>query len=106
MPGSHHYQRRADVPADIAQQMVPFEAKAGSVVAMDGRLWHTSGANRTRDDERALLFGYYSRSFIRPQWNFNVGLSEAVKQSLSPQLRRWLGLELAANLGPLDKTSS
>ena len=42
MPGSHHYQRRADVPADIAQQMVPFEAKAGSVVAMDGRLWHTS----------------------------------------------------------------
>jgi len=105
MPGSHHYQRRADVPADIAQQMVPFEAKAGSVVAMDGRLWHTSGANRTRDEERALLFGYYSRSFIRPQWNFNVGLSEAVKQSLSPHLHRWLGLELAANLGPLEKAS-
>ena len=104
MPGSHRYQRRADVPDDIAQQMVPFEAQAGSVVAMDGRLWHTSGMNRTRDEERALLFGYYSRSFIRPQWNFNVGLSEAVKQGLPPQLRRWLGLELAANLRPLNKT--
>lgn len=104
MPGSHRYQRRTDVPADIAQQLVPFEAQAGSVVAMDGRLWHTSGPNQTRDEERALLFGYYSRSFIRPQWNFNVGLSEAVKQGLPPELQRWLGLELAANLRPLNKT--
>ncbi len=102
MPGSHHYQRRSDIPEDIADQMIPLEAPAGSVVAMEGRLWHTSGANITEDQERALLFGYYSRSFIRPQWNHNVGLSEETKAGLSPDMQRWLGLGLAANLAPLD----
>ena len=99
MPGSHRYERLADVPADIRDHMIPMQAKAGSVVAMDGRLWHTSGENRTQSEERALLFGYYSRSFIRPQWNFNVGLSEATQARLSPELKRWLGLGLVANIG-------
>jgi ectoine hydroxylase-related dioxygenase (phytanoyl-CoA dioxygenase family) len=27
----------------------PFEASAGSFIAMEGRLWHTSGANVTAD---------------------------------------------------------
>lgn len=97
MPGSHCFERREDVPADMADRMIPLEAKAGSVVAMDGRIWHTSGANRTQDEERALLFGYYSRSFIRPQWNFNVGLSEETKATLSPDLTEWLGLGVVAN---------
>lgn len=97
MPGSHRFERREDVPADLADQMIPIEAKAGSVVAMEGRIWHTSGANATRDEERALLFGYYSRSFIRPQWNFNVGLSEETKATLSPELQDWLGLGVVAN---------
>ena len=103
MPGSHRFERYADVPSDIAERMIPFEAKAGSIVAMEGRIWHTSGANRTQDEERALLFGYYCRSFIRPQWNFNVGLSETTKAQLSPALQRWLGLELTANMRTLAK---
>ena len=98
MPGSHRFERLADVPADIAEQMIPFEAKAGSVVAMDGRIWHTSGVNSTQDEERALLFGYYSRSFIRPQWNFSAGLSEETKSTLSPELRELLGLGVVANI--------
>ncbi len=57
--------RKAEVPAEAAERTMPFEAKAGSVVAMDGRLWHTSGANVSQARERALLFGYYSAAFIR-----------------------------------------
>ena len=72
--------------------MIPFEAKAGSIVVMEGRLWHTSGANITKDKERALLFGYYSRSSIPAQWKFNLGLREETKQTLSPQMEQWLGL--------------
>ncbi len=97
MPGSHRFERREDIPADMADKMIPIEAKAGSVVAMEGRVWHTSGANVTRDEERGLLFGYYIRSFIRPQWNFNVGLSEETKATLSPELKDWLGLGVVAN---------
>ena len=98
MPGSHHFERRADVPRDIDKKMIPFAAAAGSIVAMDGRIWHTSGVNSTQDEERALLFGYYSRSFIRPQWNFNAGLSEETKATLSPELKDLLGLGIVANI--------
>ncbi len=102
MPGSHQFQTRSEVPSDIAQRMVPIEARAGSVVVMDGRLWHTSGANKTKNQERALLFGYYSRSFIQPQWNHNVGLSDATKRGLSPLMQRRLGLGLTPNMLSLN----
>ena len=65
---------------------------------MDGRLWHTSGANVSRSRERALLFGYYSRSFIRQQQNWNASLSAETIDGLAPQMQAWLGLEARANV--------
>ena len=62
-------------------------------------MWHTSGANITKDQDRALLFGYYTAPFLRPQVNWNVGLSAETQASLSPQMREWLGLDLSANTG-------
>jgi fumagillin biosynthesis dioxygenase len=99
LPGSHLYQTKADVPADALQRMAPFEATKGSVIAMDGRLWHTSGANRTANEERALLFGYYSRDFLRPQQNWNATLSPATIAGLSPNMNALLGLGASANVG-------
>ena len=99
IPGSHLWQTRADVPQNAHQLLRPFEAKAGSIIAMEGRLWHTSGANITADQDRALLFGYYTRTFLRPQVNWNVGLSQSTQATLSRQMRQWLGLELDANTG-------
>ena len=93
MPGSHRYQRRSDVPKDIAKHMIPFEAGAGSVVVMEGRLWHTSGANTTKDQERALLFGYYSKPSVAAQWDYNLNLAEETKQRLDPLMRRRLRLD-------------
>ena len=97
VPYSHRVTRRSELPADAVAQTRPFEAPAGSIIAMDGRMWHTSGENTTQRDERALLFGYYSADFIRPQVNWNVVLSEATRASLSPQMVDWLGLGPAAN---------
>ena len=99
VPGSHHWTTRADVPPDADKRLRPFEAKAGSIIAMEGRVWHTSGANITKDEDRALLFGYYAAAFLRPQVNWNACLSPETQATLSPQMRQWLGLELAANTG-------
>lgn len=99
VPGSHRWRRRADVPADANRLLRPFEARAGSIVVMDGRLWHTSGANITPDRDRALLFGYYTAPFLRQQVNWNAALSDATQASLSPDLRAWLGLEVTVNIG-------
>ena len=43
VPGSPDYKSFDDVPADIDARSVAWEAPAGSIIAMDGRMWHTSG---------------------------------------------------------------
>ena len=97
IPGSHLWRTLDDVPRDAATRLKAFEAKAGSIVVMEGRMWHTSGANITTDEDRPLAFAYYSRSFLRPQVNWNMLLSPDLQNSLSPQMRHWLGLEMGAN---------
>jgi ectoine hydroxylase-related dioxygenase (phytanoyl-CoA dioxygenase family) len=97
LPESQRITRRADLPADPLPRMRALDAPCGSVVVMDGRVWHTSGANISRDRERALLFGYYSADFLRPQVNHNATLSEATKQQLPAELFDRLGLGPAGN---------
>jgi ectoine hydroxylase-related dioxygenase (phytanoyl-CoA dioxygenase family) len=98
LPGSHRYRQVADLPADPMRETVAFEAPRGAVIAMDGRMWHTSGANVTTDEERALLFGYYSADFVRPQVNWNAVLSPQVQAQLSEELFDRLVLGPDSNL--------
>jgi ectoine hydroxylase-related dioxygenase (phytanoyl-CoA dioxygenase family) len=88
----------ADVPADPMAHMVPFTAAAGSIVVMEGRVWHTSGSNVTADEDRALLFGYYTKPFLRPQWNFTASLAPERRAAMSPVLRYRLGLDVTLNI--------
>jgi ectoine hydroxylase-related dioxygenase (phytanoyl-CoA dioxygenase family) len=93
LPGSHHITCFADVPADPTRGMKSFEAEAGSVILMHGRMWHTSGANVSEDRERALLFAFYARSFLRTQCNWNRSLSRDTRRGLSPVLKERLGMD-------------
>jgi ectoine hydroxylase-related dioxygenase (phytanoyl-CoA dioxygenase family) len=97
VPGSHRWKTFQDVPADIADRTVAFSAPAGSLIAMEGRLWHTSGANVSADERRAMLFAYYSTDFIRPQVNWEVLLSPTTKASLQRAERKLFGLGPLAN---------
>ncbi len=99
VPGSHRFECAADLPPNMEDRLVPFDATAGSIIAMEGRVWHTSGANTTKDQDRPLLFGYYCKPFVRPQWNFSEALSTEQKASFSPVMKKRLGLERGANLG-------
>jgi hypothetical protein len=97
LPGSHRYAQLSDIPADCERRMRSFEAEAGSIIVMDGRLWHSSGANRTANEDRALLFAYYTRPFIRQQVNWYEALSPAVIASLDEEQRKLFGFGLLAN---------
>lgn len=99
IPGSNKWERRGDIPKNAKQMLKPFEAKAGSVIVMDGRVWHTSGQNITADQDRALLFGYYTAPFLRQQVNWTKKLSKEVQDSMSPEFQERLGLGITANLG-------
>jgi ectoine hydroxylase-related dioxygenase (phytanoyl-CoA dioxygenase family) len=102
VPGSHKFTTLEDVPENVEAALVPFEASAGSVIVMEGRLWHTSGANVTMDESRALLFALYSRDFVRQQMNWEALLTDATKQRLDEADRALLGLGPLGNVHGVD----
>lgn len=98
IPGSNKWTSRQDIPENAPELLVPFEGKKGDVIVMDGRLWHTSGANWTKDQDRAMLFGYYTYPLMRPIVNWNAKLPMELQESLSPEMRTWLNLEPFGNV--------
>lgn len=77
---------------------MPFSAPAGSFVAMEGRVWHTSGANVTQDERRAMAFAYYTRDFIRPQVNWAMVMPPEVQAALDDEARQMLGISTMGNI--------
>ena len=89
VPGSHLRGHGPD--PSVATATVPITAPAGSLLVMDGRLWHQTGENRAPGIERAALFGYYVARWLRPQINWNVALWPEVAATLDPAFLDRLG---------------
>ncbi|EMR62135.1 putative phytanoyl- dioxygenase family protein [Eutypa lata UCREL1] len=98
IPRSNKWVWKKEVPANAPDLLVPFEAKAGDVIVMDGRVWHTSGSNVTKDQDRALLFGYYTAPFVRQQVNWTAQLPKELQDTLSSEMKEWLGLDPVGNI--------
>jgi ectoine hydroxylase-related dioxygenase (phytanoyl-CoA dioxygenase family) len=92
IPGSNKWTCWEDVPANAPDLLVPFEAEAGDIVVLDGRLWHTSWSNVTKDEDRAILFAYYSAPYMRQLVNWSAKLSREFQETLSAELKQLLGL--------------
>ena len=76
VPGSHLLGHGPE--AGRTYETVSIDAPAGSLLLMDGRLWHQTGVNTSADRHRAALFGYYVLPWIRPQVNWNRALDPDV----------------------------
>ena len=98
LPDSCSWRDFADVPTGAMANSRALVAKAGSLVAMDGRLWHTSGANRSADRQRRLMFAYYACDFVRPQANWQAVLPDAVRDGLDDEMRSLFGIGSAGNV--------
>jgi ectoine hydroxylase-related dioxygenase (phytanoyl-CoA dioxygenase family) len=90
VPGSHLLGHGPEL--GVTYDTVPAEAPAGSVMVMDGRLWHQTGANTTTDRERAGLFGYYAMPWLRPQVNWNNAIDPDVAATAPPAFLEALGI--------------
>ena len=101
IPGSHR--ALPDFAAPI--ETVPVEGPAGSIMVMDGRLWHQTGENRTASFHRAALFGYYVQPWIRPQINWNSSLPPEVQSGFDPAFRTMLGLDFGLTEIPTGRTA-
>jgi fumagillin biosynthesis dioxygenase len=93
LPGSHRFTTNDMANDDDLSRTRAIPATAGSIVAMDARLWHTSGANRSTDRPRRILIAFYIAPFIRTQYNWGALLEDPVKERLAPSLRQLLGLD-------------
>lgn len=91
IPGSQNrvFQRQLD-PALFENQAVYLEAPAGAVIAYNGGLWHAGSANRTQKNRRALHL-FYSRSWVRPQWDYPKSLTPDVAASLTREQKQLFG---------------
>lgn len=89
VPGSHRVGHSPDYTK--AHDTVPVLGPAGSLMAMDGRLWHQTGPNRSADRTRAALFGYYVCRWIRPQVNWNATLAPEVVAGADTEFLDMLG---------------
>lgn len=99
IPGSNKWESRAEIPSNAPELLKPFNAKKGSMICMDARVWHTSGANVTQDVDRPLLFGYFTKPFLRQQVNWTAKLPQEIKDEVNDDMFQWLGLGPAANVG-------
>ena len=89
VPGSHLKGHGPD--PNKTYETVPIEAPAGSILIMEGRLWHQTGANTTSDQTRAALFGYYVLRWLRPQINWNATLTAETVASADEEFLHMLG---------------
>ncbi len=97
LPGSHRFTTPEEVPENALEQTLPFAAPAGSFIAMEGRMWHTSGCNTSADEQRRMMFAYYSADFIRPQANWAMCLPAQVRESMDERTRALFGVTPIGN---------
>jgi hypothetical protein len=102
VPGSHRENR---VPtAEDGAHTVALEAPAGSVIVMEGRVWHRTGFNRTENQNRAGIFAFYTLPIYLPQENWFLSLDPAVRHYASDTMLQLLGFK-AGRFGRFYGTS-
>ncbi|MDP3659421.1 phytanoyl-CoA dioxygenase family protein [Phenylobacterium sp.] len=92
IPGSHKRDHGPKWNGDYAEAR-PIVCRAGSLFAMDGRVWHQTGANVTDAETRTGLFAYYVRPFIVTQRPWPALIPRAKRDELTPRVAELLGFE-------------
>jgi hypothetical protein len=103
VPRSHLLNRNR-TPDDPEPALVPLEAPAGSMIVMDGRLWHTNGVN-LNGVSRAGIFSWYTLPIYLPQENWYRSLNPAIRQFGSETLQTLFGYrpEILGRINGLDR---
>ena len=94
--GSHRHLEGLPAPGVRYDGEVQVTGRKGSVMIINGALWHASSANRT-DRERVCLLGFFCRAFLKPQQDQIRIVSDEVVARATPTLKRLLGFDSRPN---------
>ena len=92
VPGSHLSGRQPDHDLDSNANWVPAAAPAGTLLALEGRLWHSTGVNTTDRYRTGLTINFCAPQF-RQQENFLLGTLPEVVEEASPELLALMGFK-------------
>lgn len=103
VPGSHRLNRNMRKNEERGE-LAPLEAPAGSMIVMEGRLWHTNGRN-VDGTRRAGIFAWYTLPIYLPQENWYLSLNPAIRQFGSETLLTLLGFrpQILGRINGLDR---
>lgn len=88
-PGTH---QKASPPDSkyLAENAVPVECAAGSMLVFDSTLWHAAGENVSGKDRLAINH-QFTRSYIKQQIDYVRALGEQLVLSQKPRTQQLLG---------------
>lgn len=108
VPGSHKYPEfprptLAEISRNPRIMDTEFAGmKRGSILAIDGALWHGGGSNQTQAMRHGLAVSY-CKGWIRQQDNLQLSMPPELVRTLTPSLQALLGFGLFQNLvGNID----
>jgi ectoine hydroxylase-related dioxygenase (phytanoyl-CoA dioxygenase family) len=101
LPGTH-----VEARIDPTRPSIPAEMRAGSVLVIDGSLWHGGGANTTENEWRIGVNVQYCAGFCRPQQNQYLGIPREITRTFSDRLLELCGYSLYKGImGHIDGQS-
>ncbi|WP_439816038.1 phytanoyl-CoA dioxygenase family protein [Zavarzinia sp. CC-PAN008] len=103
VPGSHRL-NRAPLESEGRTPVIPMEAPAGTLIVMEGRVWHQTGINTSTNTSRAGAFAWYTLPIYLPQENWYLSLNPSVRQYASETMLELMGFK-AGGFGRVNGAS-
>ena len=100
-PRSHLIGRRPDKNRDRDVLSIAAEGKAGTAMLFDGRIWHGTGANTSRENRLGILSTFVAPQF-RTQENYTTGTAAEVAAAASADLLALLGFKIWNAYGRIE----
>lgn len=96
VPGSHRRLEALPEPGMAYDDALQICGPRGSVLIVNGAIWHGSSENRT-NESRVGLLGFFCRSILKPQQAHLELVSDEVISRATPTLKRLLGFDSLPN---------
>ena len=98
VPGSHLSGRQPREADDAPMEVVSVAGKAGTVLVIDGRIWHGTGANVTPNDRLTVITTFCGPQ-LRPQENYFLGVKPELLVIADDHLKNLLGYRIWHSYG-------
>jgi ectoine hydroxylase-related dioxygenase (phytanoyl-CoA dioxygenase family) len=101
--GSHLTGAHPNQQDQSTYPIINAEAKEGTLMVFDGRLWHGTGANTGNTDRLGVLTTFCSPQF-RQQENQTMGLDRDLWEGMSEKLKSRLGFKVWNAYGRIESS--